>query len=87
MSSGAPTKQAGHPALHACLPPRRLTSCAVCLQSMANHYAHFITNDDLDALYCYGITHVRVPVAYWMVIPDADGMRATHARSAGASSR
>lgn len=70
MSSGAPTKQAGHPALHACLPPRRLTSCAVCLQSMANHYAHFITNDDLDALYCYGITHVRVPVAYWMVLPD-----------------
>ena len=37
---------------------------------MANHYAHFITNDDLYALYCYGITHVRVPVAYWMVLPD-----------------
>ena len=54
---------------------------------MANHYAHFVANDDLDALYCYGITHVRVPVAYWMVIPDADGMRATPARSVGASSR
>ncbi len=36
------------------------------VQSMANHYAHFISSDDLDALYCYGITHVRVPVGYWL---------------------
>jgi aryl-phospho-beta-D-glucosidase BglC (GH1 family) len=58
---------------------------------MANHYAHFITDDDLDALYCYGITHVRVPVAYWMVLPDHSRrsacMQCTPIRSVGASSR
>lgn len=34
---------------------------------MHEHWKSFVTDDDLDALKDFGITHVRIPVGWWLV--------------------
>jgi len=41
---------------------------------MQDHWDHFVTEEDLDRLLGFGVTHIRVPIGWWLVDYDpADG--------------
>lgn len=47
---------------------------AEAVKAMRHHWRTFITETDLDSLKTFGITHVRVPVGYWLVdYNESDG--------------
>ena len=48
---------------------RRQHGDAFAMQTMANHWAGYIPDAALDACSALGVTHVRVPVPYWIVEP------------------
>jgi len=39
---------------------------------MRKHWENFVTEDDLDRLQRFGVTHVRVPIGWWLVDYDAN---------------
>jgi len=45
----------------------RSTSDAHAIQTMRNHWAGFVDESTLRLLADFGITHVRIPVGYWML--------------------
>ena len=45
------------------------------LDTMHNHWEHYIADDLLDALADFGVTHVRIPVGYWITEPPWPGGR------------
>mmetsp|Transcript_16463 Transcript_16463/g.57560 ORF Transcript_16463/g.57560 Transcript_16463/m.57560 type:complete len:476 (-) Transcript_16463:92-1519(-) len=44
------------------------------VNAMHEHWGSFVTEDDLDRLQKFGITHCRIPIGYWLLDYDvADG--------------
>ena len=39
------------------------------IRSMHNHWANFITDEDLKSLADFGVTHVKIPVGWWIMDP------------------
>ena len=46
---------------------------AFALQTMRNHWEGFVQEEHLDELKEFGVTHVRVPVGYWIMDAPVDG--------------
>ena len=52
---------------------RRSGGDAYALRTMRNHWEGFVREEHLDALHEFGVTHVRVPVGYWIVDAPVGG--------------
>ena len=38
-----------------------------CVHLLQRHWDTFLTRDDLEQMHDFGITHVRIPVGYWLL--------------------